>query len=232
VTVLAIETATTVCAAAVVRDAMVVGESSLCQKYVHAERLMGMIDEVLCQASLSPRDVDGIAVSIGPGSFTGLRIGLSVAKGLAYSLTKPIVAVPTLESLAQRALDAGAVQSSGFILAVLEARREEVYCQLFQIEGNALVQVWQARDLAIGNLVKELGSRTVTVTGEAKSKVADAVRAAGADVNATIRCVDDALSLCSAGSVGKIGERLLRSDAAADAVTLEPLYVKEFSSSH
>ena len=97
--ILAIETATNVCAAAVVTDTESFEERTE-ERYIHAERILGMIDNVLKQSGLQGSEIDGIAVSIGPGSFTGLRIGLSAAKGLAYGWQKPMIGISTLEGLA------------------------------------------------------------------------------------------------------------------------------------
>src|SRR5258706_14324961 len=98
--ILGIESATVVCAAAIIENGCVRSERTLIAPRIHSEKIISLIDESLDDANITPTELEGVAVSIGPGSFTGLRIGLSVAKGLAYALDKPIVAVPTLEALA------------------------------------------------------------------------------------------------------------------------------------
>ena len=98
--VLGIETATAVCAVALVDDDVVRAERRYEIPQAHSEKLMECVDDCLKSAGLALSSIDGIAISIGPGSFTGLRIGLSVAKGLAFATDKPVVGVPTLEALA------------------------------------------------------------------------------------------------------------------------------------
>ena len=221
--VLGIETATEVCAAAIVSDGHVVAESSVAKKNTHAEKLLVLISTVLEEAAATIDGIDGIAVSIGPGSFTGLRIGLSVAKGLAYAASKPLVAVPTLVALAQRALDAGKVEPGGFVLAALDARRDEVYCQLFGVTGTGLTPVWDARDMTTAELIGEIDTRDVLLTGDGSMKI---LSHAGASHRLTF--VGEELSRCGAGSVALLGHTLLGEGRTEDPSTLEPRYIKDF----
>jgi tRNA threonylcarbamoyladenosine biosynthesis protein TsaB len=221
VRVLGIETATIVCGAAVIVDGAVVSEQQVQEKNVHAENIMRLIDAALKQSRLQLIDLDAIAVSIGPGSFTGLRIGVSVAKGLAFALSKPLVAVSTLQALAQRAVDAGTV-ATPFVLSALDARRDEVYCGLFAVKGKMIEPVWEVRDVTLEKLFDELGDRGVTVTGDAIAKL----KSHGHQSNA--RFVAEGFSSCSAAIVGAIGERMAMRGECANARTIEPKYIKEF----
>ncbi len=224
--ILAIETATTVCAAAVVRDGQILSEASLDEKYVHAEKLMVQIDGVLRQSGYMVSQLDGIAISIGPGSFTGLRIGLSVAKGLAFSSGKPLVAVPTLEALAQRVVDERIASEGEHILSALDARRDEVYCEWFMVEGSTVRSLGAARDLSVMNVLDESPGDKVFMTGDALAKLQKAIRHGRQEMQWDV--VPDDVARCSAGTVGRIGELMLRRGEFADAVTLEPMYIKEF----
>lgn len=225
VSVLAIETATTVCAAAVVSGGRILAEASLREKYVHAERLMTQIDGVLRQSGIMLDRLDGIAVSIGPGSFTGLRIGLSVAKGLAFASGKRLVAVSTLQALAQRAIDEGFVEENASILAALDVRRNEVYCRWFKaIAGDANPASVEC-DTAVDWLFDDCPRGDVVMTGDALPKLQNAV-----SQRPMIHwsAVPENVAECSAGVVGRIGEVLLDGGEAADVRTLEPRYIKEF----
>lgn len=119
-----IETATTNCSVSISRNGECIGlKEDYDKKYSHAERLHVYIDDVLNEANLSIKDLDAIAVSKGPGSYTGLRIGVSAAKGLCFALDIPLISVSTLEALA-RQVNA----ESGFIVSMLDARRMELDC--------------------------------------------------------------------------------------------------------
>ena len=125
--VLGIETATTVCGAALLRDGKLVAEYRLNIKNIHARKLAEAVERLYIDTELSSDDLDAIGVSIGPGSFTGLRIGLSLAKGLAMPRSLPLVPVPTLQALASQA----PVQD-GMICPVLRSRAGEYYTALFR----------------------------------------------------------------------------------------------------
>lgn len=223
--VLAIETATAVCGAAVVSNRRVLAEVSLQEKYIHAEKLMTQIDDVLRRSGITLERLDGIAVSIGPGSFTGLRIGLSVAKGLAFASEKPLAAVSTLQALAQRTIDEGFAEEGASILAALDARRNEVYCQWFKRSGGYANAISIERDASTDQLFNNAPEGNVVMTGDALPKLREAMR--GGPMNGW-SAVPESVARCSAGAVGKIGERLIAGGNAADVQRLEPRYIKEF----
>jgi tRNA threonylcarbamoyladenosine biosynthesis protein TsaB len=124
---LGIETATSIASVAIVGADHVLAAQSLPQGGSHARTVLPLIESTLASAGMGLRDLDLIAVSIGPGSFTGLRIGLSVAKGLAMATGLPVVGVPTLEAYAQ-----SAGPRRGLVCPVLDARKGEVYAAAFR----------------------------------------------------------------------------------------------------
>jgi len=113
------------------REEKILAEYTVNLPGTHSERLMPTIDRLLKEASVSIGDIQGIALAWGPGSFTGLRIGVSTVKGLAYALRVPVVGVPTLDALAQNVRFA-----SSLICPVLDARKKEVYAALFRGDGE------------------------------------------------------------------------------------------------
>ncbi|OLC39098.1 MAG: tRNA (adenosine(37)-N6)-threonylcarbamoyltransferase complex dimerization subunit type 1 TsaB, partial [Candidatus Rokubacteria bacterium 13_1_40CM_4_69_5] len=123
--VLAVETSTLAGGVALLDGERIRGEYSLDVSATHSERLMPAIDRVLTDAGWTPADLQGLAAAVGPGSFTGLRIGLSAVKGLALALGIPIAAVPTLDAMA-----ASLPFASLPVCPVLDARKGEVYCAL------------------------------------------------------------------------------------------------------
>ncbi len=125
--ILNIETATTNCSVALAKD----GKTILCKEmaeegYSHAERLHVFIEEIIKESGITFQDISSIAVSQGPGSYTGLRIGVSAAKGLCFALNIPLIAVDTLQVLASQAK-----VSNGLIIPMIDARRMEVYSAIF-----------------------------------------------------------------------------------------------------
>lgn len=223
--ILGIETAALVCGAAVVVNGKIISEEQTSEKKVHAENIMRLIDASLSKSGVPLKDLDAIAVSIGPGSFTGLRIGLSVAKGLVYATNKPLVSVPTLDALARRAVDAGVVRTP-YILSALDARRDEVFCRLFRVDGNRIAAEWPARDLTLHALFVELCDWRVSVTGDAIPKIQ------AFDQMKKLEYVPNEIAMCSAATVAIIGEELALNGNFVDPVKAEPAYVKEFHSTY
>jgi tRNA threonylcarbamoyladenosine biosynthesis protein TsaB len=126
--ILCIETSTTNCSVALANDKEIIGlKEDYDSTYSHAERLHIFIDKVIKEAGLTPKDLSAVSVSKGPGSYTGLRIGVSAAKGLCYALDIPLIAVPTLYSLALQIVQ----EKDSYIVPMLDARRMEVYSAVF-----------------------------------------------------------------------------------------------------
>lgn len=126
--ILNIETATTNCSVSISKDKdIIVLKENNAASYSHSEQLHVFIKEALKEASLSFSDLDAVAISKGPGSYTGLRIGVSAAKGLCFSLDLPLIAIPTLQSMAHQVdLNPGEL-----VIPVLDARRMEVYSCIY-----------------------------------------------------------------------------------------------------
>jgi tRNA threonylcarbamoyladenosine biosynthesis protein TsaB len=133
--ILHLETATAVCSAALGQDGELVAIEESGEGLVHGEMLAVYIDRVLRRAQMTPRELDAVAVSMGPGSYTGLRVGLSTAKGMCFALGIPLIAIPTLEALA---LALQAEVPGRWQLAALDARRQEVYALLADPEGRVV----------------------------------------------------------------------------------------------
>ena len=139
--ILNIETATKVCSVSLAKDGQLMAFKEHNGDYSHAENLTLFIEDVLLQAGVKLQIVDAIAVSMGPGSYTGLRIGVSAAKGLCYALDKPLIAISTLKHLAFSisnnlitTIDNDKLQ----FCPMLDARRMEVYCAIFDFSNNEI----------------------------------------------------------------------------------------------
>ncbi len=142
--ILCIETATQICSVALITDNKIIALKESKEANSHSKFVTLMIDEMLCENNLSFSDLDAIAVSKGPGSYTGLRIGVSTAKGFCYALDKPLISVGTLHSMAlgaaKKILNK---QNKNEILLcpMIDARRMEVYSALYDINGKQIREV-------------------------------------------------------------------------------------------
>lgn len=142
-TILYIETATDVCSVALSRGAEVIGLKEEAGGNNHAKHLLPFVDEVLKQGGCTVSDLNGVAVSVGPGSYTGLRIGVSTAKGIAYTAGIPVMAVGTLESIAQGARESWTDASTEplQIVPMLDARRMEVFTTRYDFDMKSLEEI-------------------------------------------------------------------------------------------
>lgn len=156
--ILAIDTSALTATAAILSDDTLLGEISTTTKLTHSQTIMPMIDELLKKVSLDISDIDIFACSEGPGSFTGLRIGIGTIKGLAYGLNKPVVGVSTLEALAHNIAFTDCV-----IAPVMDARRGQVYNALYKWNNGKLDCLKEPRALSIEELCEELTEKTIFV---------------------------------------------------------------------
>ena len=144
--ILCLETATTNCSVALSENGSVIAfREDTSKQYSHAERLHVFINEVLEETEYGLSDLDAIAVSKGPGSYTGLRIGVSAAKGLCFSLDVPLLAIPTLAILASQVAD-----DVDFIVPMIDARRMEVYAMVLNKEIQEVRETWRANQGILG----------------------------------------------------------------------------------
>ena len=149
--ILAFESSAKPASAALVKDGQLLSQYTQCSALTHSRTLLPMAEDMLKNAELRISDVDLIAVAHGPGSFTGIRIGVSTVKGLAWAAEKPCVGVSTLEAMAWHGLAVG-----GYICPVMDARRSQVYNALFKIENGRPVRMTEDRPIALEELAKEV----------------------------------------------------------------------------
>ncbi|MBI4548853.1 MAG: tRNA (adenosine(37)-N6)-threonylcarbamoyltransferase complex dimerization subunit type 1 TsaB [Ignavibacteriae bacterium] len=227
--VLAIETATAVCATALVDSGKVVVERSIVAPHIHSEKLIMLVDEALARAKQDLSTLDGIAVSIGSGSFTGLRIGLSVAKGLAYATDMPLVAVPTLEALAWNVVRYHYAQQYDYIIPMIDARRHDVYCAIYRFRNNTFEEVLTSHLTLLNQLHEFIPERgRIVIVGDGVVKLMQYIQKAQPPFASRIAILPEHVHRCSASSVGLLGEQQLLCGKIPDLTSLEPLYVKDF----
>ena len=149
--ILAFESSAKPASAALVKDGQLLSQYMQCSALTHSRTLLPMAEDMLKNAELKLSDIDLIAVAHGPGSFTGIRIGVSTVKGLAWASEKPCVGVSTLEAMAWHGLAAG-----GYICPVMDARRSQVYNAIFKIENGRPVRMTEDRPIALEELAEEV----------------------------------------------------------------------------
>ncbi|MEL6811133.1 MAG: tRNA (adenosine(37)-N6)-threonylcarbamoyltransferase complex dimerization subunit type 1 TsaB [Bacteroidota bacterium] len=215
--ILCIETATTNCSVALsVNGSVIALKEDNSKGYSHAERLHVYIDEVLTIAKMSKAQLNAVAVSKGPGSYTGLRIGVSAAKGLCYALDLPLIAVPTLTSLAGKV-----VTSKGVVVAMLDARRMEVYSAVFSSEGSEIRET-RAEVLTKESFSEYLNNGPVTFIGSGVEKFAAICEHENANF------IKDQLP--SSAQMAPLAEALYKISDTEDVAYFEPYYLKDFIS--
>ena len=149
--VLSIDSATDAATAAVVSNDQILGEMNFANKKQHSVLIMPMIDELLKSLDLTIDDIEGFVISKGPGSFTGLRIGMATIKGLSLGSSKPYVSISSLDSLAYNLYGA-----NGIVCPIMDALRENVYCGLYKFENGEMIKLMDYDRLSLDELVSKL----------------------------------------------------------------------------
>lgn len=220
--ILQIETATTSCSVALAIDGKVVAFKQINERNIHAEVITLFIDELVALANLTYDNLDAIAVSSGPGSYTGLRIGVSTAKGLCFALDKPLIAIETLEAMAYGIIhsDDFTVDEGVLLCPMIDARRMEVYCALFDAHGQK-VRSTSADIIDEQSFAEELNKHKVIFFGDGADKCEAAL---GTNLNAQFlpRFVNSATFLSQ-----KAAEKFDKKEFE-DVAYFEPYYLKDF----
>ena len=149
--IIALESSAVTASVAVAEDEKLLAQSFQNSGLTHSATLMPMVSDLLKNTGLALQDMDVIAVAAGPGSFTGVRIGVAAAKGLAWPEDKPCAPCSTLESMAWQCAHVG-----GEICAAMDARRNQVYCARFRAEGGALIRLTEDRAMGLDELAAEV----------------------------------------------------------------------------
>ena len=214
--ILNLETATTNCSVSLAKDGNLIAiKENDTPSYSHSEQLHVFIQDVLKDVSLSLGELDAIAVSKGPGSYTGLRIGVSSAKGLCFSLGVPLISIPTLESMAQQVIDTDA----DFIIPVLDARRMEVYSSVFD---GSLKEIRETKAEIIDELSFQeyITKGKVLVVGSGAEKCIEPLSGLNVAFDTTV--IPSAREMC------QISFDKFKANDFEDVAYFEPYYLKDF----
>jgi tRNA threonylcarbamoyladenosine biosynthesis protein TsaB len=220
--ILNLETATTACSVSLAKDGKLLALKEQNGEYSHAENLTLFIEDVIRQSGLSLNDVEAIAVSKGPGSYTGLRIGVSTAKGLCYSLNKPLIAVNTLSSMSANIIHRTSSLSHlpSLLCPMLDARRMEVYCAVYDLDGKEIVPT-SAEIIDEHSFSGLLKDHMIWFFGDGAGKCKKVLSG-----NPNALFIDDIE--CSAKDMISLSEEAFSKKQFEDIAYFEPFYLKDF----
>lgn len=217
--ILSIDTATNVCSTSLSTNGVLLAECESCVSNSHAEVLSEMIESVVSKANFSLNDINAVAVSGGPGSYTGLRIGISMAKGICYALDKPLIAIPSLQIIAAAAKDK--VGEGEYLLSpMIDARRMEVYTAMYNSSLEMVTDV-EAVVLDAGMFNNINTEMKIIVCGNGASKSVSVF-----DNDRRVELLEG-IELHAKYMARIAEERFMRADFE-DVAYYEPFYLKEF----
>lgn len=217
--IMALETSAKAVSVAVVEDGAVLAAAYQNIRLAHSVTLMSLMDGMLHNAGLTAADIDLIAVAAGPGSFTGLRIGVSAAKGLAWALGLPCCGVSTLEAMAENAR-----MFEGTVICAMDARRQQIYNAVFDCRGGVLTRRCEDRAVALETLADELKNDP-----QPKIVVGDGAKLCDIYLNAqgiSCRMAPPDSRYQKAAGVALAAERLAQEGQTVTAQTLRPVYLR------
>ena len=197
--VLAIDSSSSTATCALVSEKGVLGEINLNDKKQHSVLLMDLIDDLLKYNNLKIKDLDGFAISEGPGSFTGLRIGMATVKGLSFGSKKPSVCISSLDALAYNISG-----FNGIICPIIDALRGNVYASLYKKEGEELISLSEKECISLTDLIEKIKEALPNCSFAPSHS-----------------------SYPRAASVGELGLRLLESGVSHDLNTYAPIYLRK-----
>lgn len=223
--ILLIETSTSLCSAAIAGDGRVLASRESREERAHASLTAVFVKELLSECAMSAKDLDAVCVSSGPGSYTGLRVGSSSAKGLCFGAGLPLIAIRTTDILADMAITQGLLpEGCRCIVPMIDARRMEVYCAEYEVSGKSdelPVRTGEIRPLVVdgdsfGTILSE---GPVLFIGDGAAKCSDAIRSENAHFVQTNP---------HASAMARLAQRAFDEKRFEDTAYFEPFYLKEF----
>jgi len=223
--ILAIETSTDICSVCVIAN----GKTSQCEinlKQIHSEKIISLIDQCLKNLNLELDDIDAVGVSIGPGSFTGLRIGLSTVKGICFVKEKPIIAVPTLDALALKAgqfveILSNFCLSEVNICSVIDAKQGDFYYGFYSFLDGKVVKISEFKVGTFNEILNQITKPTIFI-GDGINEIKER------QIFDKVILLKGKLNQAEAYYVALIAMEKFQRREFSDLNSLEPLYIKDF----
>ncbi len=217
--ILAFETSAKAGSVALWQDGKLLGESYQNTGLTHSQTLLSMAESLIASCGCTPQDMTAAAVAAGPGSFTGVRIGVAAAKGFAWGLEIPCCGVSTLEAMAE-----GMGIYDGYVLPVMDARRSQVYNAIFKAERGVLSRICEDRAISLADLFRDLKSldSPIYLVGDGSILTYNTLKE---QLPSLILPPEHRMHQRAAG-VAMVAERMLQSGNACDAAALTPNYLR------
>jgi tRNA threonylcarbamoyl adenosine modification protein YeaZ len=218
--ILSMDTATEAVSCAIIDENKLLGEITFNFEKQHSIILMPIVDKLLTRTKLSLDSIDGFIISKGPGSFTGLRIGMATVKGLAFGVNKPIISVSTLDALAYNLSF-----TSGVICPIMDALRDNVYTGIYKSSQDGISIIEKPMVISIDDLINKLkdACEPIYFVGDGTHKYFDKLK--NNLPNCFIAPVN--LNLARASSLGELGMKLLKQGYKDDINTVAPIYIRK-----
>lgn len=224
--ILSIDTSSKICSVAVLEDNNVIIEKNIDDSLTHSQKLMPMIDNILNELNMKLTDFDLFSCSVGPGSFTGVRIGVSTVKAICDVTNVPVTSVSSLEGLAYNTLSSNIESNSTIVCSLIDAKNDNVYCGVFKNESDEFVQLEDlcAKNInEVLNLLDKYSSSSILFVGDGavchKSLILDKFR------NSLF--VEDELNKQTSVSIGIAGFNKYNKGIYGDSNSLSPLYLRK-----
>lgn len=219
--ILGIDSSGLVASVALACGETIVAEFTVNNKQTHSQTLLPMLEQVIKFSGMELEEIDGIAVAAGPGSFTGLRIGASTAKGLGLALDKPIISVPTIEGMAYQLAEA-----EGIICPIMDARRNQVYTGIYEMNNQELQVLHEQFAVDIHELLNELTqyNRKVHFLGDGVPVYRSIIEE---EYSGEIQFAPAHMSRQRAASIAVLGQKYYEAGKVENAAVHKPVYLRK-----
>jgi tRNA threonylcarbamoyladenosine biosynthesis protein TsaB len=216
-TILGIETSTAVCSVGLANEHGMQLERSLIESHIHSEKLLPLIQDLCDEQKIELSQLDGVAVSIGPGSFTGLRIGMSTAKGLCFALNKPLIAVPTFPAIAECVIMTHPEYSR--VIVCIDAKQREYYIGVYEQDRGTVCETIAVQRGNLSTALAAVSMKTVIITDRV-----DKVKTESHDPI----IVEDVSSYCRGDVIAHMAMERANAAEKYNWKQIEPMYLKDF----
>ncbi len=217
--ILNIETATEICSVSIAKNGQLIALKENTEGLQHAKLLTVFIEEIFKENKISIKELDAVAVSKGPGSYTGLRIGVSAAKGIAYGGNIPLIAISTLQAMAFGLAKENNFQKSTWLCPMIDARRMEVYTAFYDLDNKQEKKI--SADIIDENSYQDiLSKKKVVFFGNGAAKCKEAIQSPNAQFIEGV--------ICSASNMVELSHQAFKNEHFEDVAYFEPFYLKDF----